>query len=68
MTVDIRGGIAIITDSIVALGITVIGVLIVSISVIALAVRGKRDQVVVWRGFGVTFEIKPCVRCPMKER
>lgn len=36
-----------------------LGVVLLPIAVIIMAVKGSKNQVVTWRGFGVIFEIKP---------
>lgn len=56
------------TDSVIALITSVVGLFLLLIGFIALAVRSNEQQVVSWKGFGVTFEIKPCARCRARER
>lgn len=46
--------------------LSLVGVVVLALTFIALAVHGKSNQVVTWKGFGVTFEIKPCRHCPLQ--
>lgn len=43
------------------------GLIVILLSCVVLAVRNKGEQTVSWKGFGVTFEIKPCGDCPNKK-
>lgn len=52
------------SDAITGIILSIGGLLIIAISFAVTATRSKKDQVVSWRGFGVTFEIKPCGQCP----
>lgn len=52
------------SDAVTGIILSISGLVIVAISFAIIATRSKKDQVVSWRGFGVTFEIKPCGRCP----
>lgn len=55
------------TDYVYAGLLSLAGVCILIVSVVILAVRGKGDRAVSWHGLGVTFEIKPCNRCPIRK-
>lgn len=54
-------------DSFTTLVVSLIGLLLLLIGFIVLAVKSNGKQVVSWRGFGVTFEIKPCSTCKMRK-
>lgn len=53
-------------DATVSILASLIGLVILALTFVALAVRSKGNQVVTWKGLGVTFEIKPCRNCPDK--
>lgn len=54
------------SDYIIAAILSLGGVCFLILAVVVLAVRGRNDRAVSWRGLGVTFEIKPCARCGAK--
>lgn len=41
-----------------------VGLLMLMLGCLVLALRGKQ-RAVSWKGFGVTFEIRSCVHCPI---
>lgn len=43
-----------------------LGIVLLPLAVIIMAVKGSKNQVVTWRGFGVVFEIKPCSNCRIR--
>lgn len=55
------------TDNVIALILSLVGLFVLVFGFIALAVKSNGSQVVSWRGFGVTFEIKPCSHCRFKK-
>ena len=51
-------------DNLSAMVLAIVGVMALVIASVVIAVKGKGDKVVSWRGFGVQFEIRPCTSCP----
>lgn len=45
----------------------VVGIVVLSIAAAVTATRRSGERVVKWTGFGVAFEIRPCVKCRFKE-
>lgn len=55
------------TDYVYTALFSLVGMCLLILSVVVLAIRGRSDRVVTWRGLGVTFEIKPCGKCPQRK-
>lgn len=43
-----------------------LGMVLLPLAAIIMVVKGSKNQVVTWRGFGVIFEIKPCSKCRLR--
>lgn len=48
--------------------LALIGVVVLCFCSIVLALKVKGDKVITWRGFGVTFAVRPCRERPITSR
>lgn len=56
------------SEALTAAVVSLVGLLVIVVSCVVIAVRSHGKQVVSWKGFGVTFEIKPCATCRQHSR
>lgn len=54
------------SEAIVSIICSVLGVCVIVCCFVVLAIRGRGNQAITWKGFGVVFEIRPCRDCAMK--
>ena len=54
------------SDAAITILVSLVGLVVLALAIVTVAVRGKGNQAVIWKGFGVTFEIRPCRTCPSK--
>lgn len=56
------------SETLLASIMALVGLLILCLASVVLAVKLKDDRAVTWHGFGVSFTIAPCRRCPRSTR
>lgn len=61
-------GTLMLSDYAISIVASLTGIVVLAFSLMALSVRAKGNQVITWRGLGVTFEIKPCAKCRHLEK
>lgn len=54
------------SETLAAAILSIVGLVLVAVAFVVLALRTRGQKAVRWRGFGVTFEIRPCVDCKFR--
>lgn len=54
------------SDTLLAAVLSLVAGVFLLVGFVAITFRNKDDLVITWRGFGVTFEIKPCAKCDVR--
>lgn len=55
-----------ISDALFTAILFLVGFVVLAVSSVVLALRVKGDRAITWSGFGVRFDVTPCVKCKLR--
>lgn len=57
-----------ISDALFTAILCLVGFVVLAVSSVVLALRAKGDRAITWSGFGVCFNVTPCVSCKLRKK
>lgn len=57
-----------ISDALFTAILFLVGLVVLAVSSVVLALRAKGDRSITWSGFGVCFNVTPCVNCRLRRK